>query len=554
VALVTPRDGDDDDTCSVQVTITPQKAPAQDDNQEYMEVALITPRDDHAQQSPEQRVGVSLDLPKLPLSVVLTPHATPRRTPRLPYPPPTQTYADMSAFKHHLPQTLAVSARLLRCVPAAEPVWHLVLSAGQDDDNEFVASPAETLVDATDLVSGDTQTMTLETFMHQCGRYFDDAVATVGGLTDELCRDRTGADALASLERNAFDGPAPVAGPLDPQPENPVGCVIVLECRGGVDKGLDGHRLDTVPLCNHLIHRGWSARPAYYSDLEYDEVRRQLLRCDGVLVRTGRPTRHGGDNDDGVTREKLEQLLREVSAAGTVVMNNPEAVAAMAAPDAIVRLHSLACGMPTASAYSDVASFEQQFPAAVMQGTRVLHAPTFNATRDGEGIWIVNLRSTMTAEERAERFPPVEVDEADEADEAIASLHSGGEPLGTVEKDVEGGSVEATEAAAGPGEEGAHPEATEVAVEPEVQRLDATLVLVEVQEAVSVSGRATSATPRGGKRELPLDQFMRHCRQYLRDSALLLDTPFLPHVIEGTFRAYMIGSQPMKVRESRGED
>jgi hypothetical protein len=27
----------------------------------------------------------------------------------------------------------------------------------------------------------------------------------------------------------------------------------VLEVRGGADKGLDGHRLDTVPLCNQLI-------------------------------------------------------------------------------------------------------------------------------------------------------------------------------------------------------------------------------------------------------------------------------------------------------------
>jgi hypothetical protein len=38
-------------------------------------------------------------------------------------------------------------------------------------------------------------------------------------------------------------------------------------------------------FCIAELQRGWSARPAYYSDLERAELKRQLLRCSGVLVR-----------------------------------------------------------------------------------------------------------------------------------------------------------------------------------------------------------------------------------------------------------------------------
>ena len=67
--------------------------------------------------------------------------------------------------------------------------------------------------------------------------------------------------------------------------------------------------------------------------------------------------------------------------------------------------------------------------------------------------------------------------------------------------------------------------------------MDAALVLVEVQEAASV-------------RELPLSVFMQQCAAHLGEAGagLLVDTPFLPRVVEGTFRVYMVGSQPMKVR------
>jgi hypothetical protein len=37
------------------------------------------------------------------------------------------------------------------------------------------------------------------------------------------------------------------------QPAAARGVMLVLECGGGADKGADGHRADTVPLCNALI-------------------------------------------------------------------------------------------------------------------------------------------------------------------------------------------------------------------------------------------------------------------------------------------------------------
>ncbi len=48
--------------------------------------------------------------------------------------------------------------------------------------------------------------------------------------------------------------------------------MIVLEVAGGADKGHDGHRRDTVPICNELIARGWEAQPRFYCDAEYETL------------------------------------------------------------------------------------------------------------------------------------------------------------------------------------------------------------------------------------------------------------------------------------------
>eukprot|EP00951_Prasinocladus_malaysianus_P019596 scaffold158834_cov45-Prasinocladus_malaysianus.AAC.1 len=73
--------------------------------------------------------------------------------------------------------------------------------------------------------------------------------------------------------------------PLQAAPASPKGTMYVVECRGGSDKGPDGHRRDTIPICNALIDKGWTAAPLFYSDAEYGAVKAKLEGADGVIVR-----------------------------------------------------------------------------------------------------------------------------------------------------------------------------------------------------------------------------------------------------------------------------
>jgi hypothetical protein len=138
--------------------------------------------------------------------------------------------------------------------------------------------------------------------------------------------------------------------------------------------------------------------------------------------------------------------------------------------------------MDTASAYVDVASFQQRFPAAVMAGTRVLQAPHLEGGRDGEGIWLVKLKEVMTPGERARRFPVAEEAEAElthVAEEAAHDEPSSG-PLGTVHEGVEGEPAHAAEAAAEATEECAEAAEAEAAEAGAKVEAEATQVEVSV--------------------------------------------------------------------------
>ena len=61
--------------------------------------------------------------------------------------------------------------------------------------------------------------------------------------------------------------------------------MVVLECRGGSDKGADGHRRDTLPICEALRHKGWAAAPMFFDDESNALCKARLLDCQGVVVR-----------------------------------------------------------------------------------------------------------------------------------------------------------------------------------------------------------------------------------------------------------------------------
>jgi len=53
---------------------------------------------------------------------------------------------------------------------------------------------------------------------------------------------------------------------LKEQPKQPFGKIPIIQCKGGVDKARNGHRPDTIPICNALIQLGWHSEPIFYTD------------------------------------------------------------------------------------------------------------------------------------------------------------------------------------------------------------------------------------------------------------------------------------------------
>ncbi len=43
-------------------------------------------------------------------------------------------------------------------------------------------------------------------------------------------------------------------------------CVIVLTAEGGPDKGLDGHRKDTMPIVNAIREKGYESEVVFFRD------------------------------------------------------------------------------------------------------------------------------------------------------------------------------------------------------------------------------------------------------------------------------------------------
>ena len=163
----------------------------------------------------------------------------------------------------------------------------------------------------------------------------------------------------------------------------PFGSAVLLECRGGPNQGPDGWRRDTIPICEALTASGFTAKPVFYSDIDYDEVYNACAAADAVIVRINPATY------DGVTQSKLDGLLRNMASIGKAVMSHPDVMLKMGAKDALVKIRNLSCGMPDTFAYYDIPSFKYNFPKTIATGIRVLKQ---NRGSQGEGIWVCKVK------------------------------------------------------------------------------------------------------------------------------------------------------------------
>jgi hypothetical protein len=129
---------------------------------------------------------------------------------------------------------------------------------------------------------------------------------------------------------------------------------------------------------------GIRAEPAVYADDMLDEVRQQLLAVDGVLVWVN-------PLDDGLTRAKLDPMLREVASKGPWVSAHPDVILKMGVKEVLHRTKHLGWGTDT-HLYRTPAEFRAEFPATLALGPpRVLKQNRGNA---GQGVWKVERKDT----------------------------------------------------------------------------------------------------------------------------------------------------------------
>jgi hypothetical protein len=154
-------------------------------------------------------------------------------------------------------------------------------------------------------------------------------------------------------------------------------------------------RLTATP-CNNRYRRvfeelnalGIDAQPVVYADDIADEVRKQLLTFDAVLVWVN-PV------DEGRTRKVLDAVLRDVAATGPWVSAHPDVILKMGVKEILHRTKHLGWGTET-YLYRTMTDFLVGFPPNVRsRGPRVLKQ---NRGNGGEGVWRVELIDEVSAE------------------------------------------------------------------------------------------------------------------------------------------------------------
>ena len=129
-----------------------------------------------------------------------------------------------------------------------------------------------------------------------------------------------------------------------------------------------------------LAALGVQAEPAVYHDDFCDEVRRQLMQVDGVLVWCN-PIEGGHD------RSRLDALLREVAAAGVFVSTHPDVILKLGTKEVLYRTRDMGWGCDT-HLYLSLQALREALPARLATGIRVLKQ---NRGQSGDGVWKIEL-------------------------------------------------------------------------------------------------------------------------------------------------------------------
>jgi hypothetical protein len=122
---------------------------------------------------------------------------------------------------------------------------------------------------------------------------------------------------------------------------------------------------------------GLHAVPAVYSDNFCDEVRRQLLKVDAVLVWFN-PIEGGRD------RSMLDAMLREIAASGAFVSAHPDIILKLGTKEVLYRTRSVGWGSDV-HLYRSLDEMRRELPERLAHG----HARVLKQYRgqSGDGVW-----------------------------------------------------------------------------------------------------------------------------------------------------------------------
>ncbi len=133
------------------------------------------------------------------------------------------------------------------------------------------------------------------------------------------------------------------------------------------------------PLFAALARGGATVVLTPYADDAADEVREELLDCDGVLVWVN-------PIQDGATRETLDPVLGDVASRGVYVSAHPDVVARLGTKEVVHRTRALGWGSDS-HLYGSVRELAVDFPARLAaHGRLVLKQARGNG---GLGVWLV---------------------------------------------------------------------------------------------------------------------------------------------------------------------
>ena len=177
----------------------------------------------------------------------------------------------------------------------------------------------------------------------------------------------------SSNQTNATPGPLRAAHP-------PNGYRVAVLWRGDREtrRAATRHNNRYCRIFEELTALGIDAQPAVYAEDYADEVRSQLLACDGVLVWVD-------PIHEGRTRAVLDPMLRDVAARGPWVSAHPDVILKMGVKDVLHRTRHLGWGTDT-RLYRTADELRAALPENLRLGARVIKQ---NRGNGGQGVWKV---------------------------------------------------------------------------------------------------------------------------------------------------------------------